>query len=103
MRIFKTSFFLKKTRGIINLYMYVCMYVCMYVFIDHTIFIGYFLYLHFRCFPFPGLPFGNSLSHPLCLCLYEGAPPLTHLLPYSLPGIPLHWDIEHPQAQGPFL
>jgi hypothetical protein len=59
--------------------------------------IGYFLYLHFfyyisNVIPFPGLPSGSLLSHPLCL--YEGAPPTP-----AFPSIPLHWDIEPLQAQ----
>ena len=53
-------------------------------------FIGYFLYLHFKCYP----------PSP---CFYEAAPLHTHpLLPLS-PGIPLHWGIEHSQDQGPLL
>jgi hypothetical protein len=52
--------------------------------------------------PFPGLPF-RPPSHPPSLCFYEGAHPPTHPLLSSRPGIPLHWDIEHPQAQGPLL
>ena len=36
-------------------------------------------------------------------CLYEGAFSHTHPLPFSHPGIPLHWGIKHPQAQGPLL
>ena len=61
--------------------------------------IGYFLYLHFKCFPLSeGLPFRNSLSHPPPPCLYEGALPLTHPLLSSCPGISLHWGIKHPQG-----
>jgi hypothetical protein len=66
------------------------------------IFIGYFLYLHFKCFPFSGLlrkpPIPSSLPLPLWVC----APP-THPFPSSCPGIPLHWGIKHPQAQGLLL
>ena len=47
-------------------------------------------------FPFPGLPFGNPLSFPPSLCLYEGAPPSTYPLPSSHPGIPLPWGIKAP-------
>ena len=54
-------------------------------------------------FPFPGLPFGDPLFHSPSLCLYEGAPPPTHPLSSSHPGIPLHQGVEHPQAQGPLL
>ena len=52
-------------------------------------------------------PFQVSPSEPPIpspsLCLYEGDPPPTHPLLPSRPGIPLHWGIEHPQVQGPFL
>jgi hypothetical protein len=66
-------------------------------------FIGYFLYLHFKCCLFPGLPSREPLSHLLSHCLYEGAAPLTHPCQPSHSGISLHWEIKHPQAQGPLL
>jgi hypothetical protein len=50
----------------------------------------------------PRSPLQNPPSHPPSPCLYEGAPPPTHSC-LSLPGIPLHWGIEHPQVQGPLL
>ena len=62
----------------------------------------FFIYIS-NVFPFPGLPFGNSLSYPPSPCFYEGAPWAACPLLSSLPGIPLHWDIEHPQTQGPLL
>jgi hypothetical protein len=49
--------------------------------------------------PFPGFPFGNSLSYSPSPCLYEGAPLPTHPLQPSRLGIPLHWDMDFPQAQ----
>ena len=64
---------------------------------------GYFLYLHFKCYPLSRSPLWKPpISSPLpCLC--EGvAPPIHQLLPSS-PCIPLHWGIKHPQAQGPLL
>jgi hypothetical protein len=36
----------------------------------------FFIYIS-NVFPFPGLPFGNPLSHPTP-CLYDGASPPTH-------------------------
>jgi hypothetical protein len=65
--------------------------------------IGYFLYLHFKCFPFPGLPFRNPLSHPFSPCLYEGAPPPTHppigqgiiLMENYWGGMSTHWGWYH--------
>jgi hypothetical protein len=47
-------------------------------------FLGHFIYLHFKCYPFSWLTFPppplprNSLSHPLCPCFYESAHPPTH-------------------------
>ena len=61
------------------------------------LFIRYFLYLHFRCYPFPGFPPQNSLSYLPSPC----SP--THPLPILCPGIPLHWGIEPSQDQGPLL
>ena len=50
--------------------------------------------------PFQISPSGTLYTFP---CLYEGAPPPTHSFLPSCPGIPLHWGIEHTQAQGPLL
>ena len=62
----------------------------------------FFIYIS-NVLPFPGIPFRNPLSDPPSSCLYEGASPTTHRLLLSHPGIPLHWGIKHPQAQGPLL
>jgi hypothetical protein len=53
------------------------------------IFLGYFLYLHFNVFPFPCLPFRNSLFP--SPCLYEDAnpPPNTHSHP---PALAFHYN-----------
>jgi hypothetical protein len=64
-------------------------------------FIGYFIYLHFKCyllsrFPLCKPPIPSSLS----LLLWQCSPPKHPLLP-SHPGISLHWDIELSQDQGP--
>jgi hypothetical protein len=40
----------------------------------------FFIYI-LNVFPFPGLPFGISLSLPPSSCLYEGALPPTHSCP----------------------
>jgi hypothetical protein len=61
----------------------------------------FFIYIS-NVFPFQGLPFRTPLSHPLPLSL-GGCSPYTHPPPFSLPGIPLHWGIEDPQAQGSLL
>ena len=63
-------------------------------------FFVYFLYLHFKCFPLSRSPLQKPIPLP---CLYEGVPPLTYPLPSFLPGIPLHWGIKQPQAQGLLL
>jgi hypothetical protein len=46
----------------------------------------FFIYIS-NVSPFPGLPFGNPLSHPPSPCLYEGAPPPTcsHLPAMAFP------------------
>ena len=44
---------------------------------------------------------GNPLSYHYSTCLSEGAPPPILPLPHFSPGIPLHWGIASPQAQGP--
>jgi hypothetical protein len=62
----------------------------------NIIFIGYFIYLHFKCYPFPSFPSTNLLSPPPPLCFYEGAPPL----PPHHPTIPLPWGIQPPQNEG---
>ena len=59
--------------------------------------IGYFIYLHFKCYPL------SQFLHPPSLCFYEGALPLTHSLPPLHPDIPLHWGIKPSQDQGPLL
>jgi hypothetical protein len=47
------------------------------------LFIGYVLYLHFKCYPLSWfLCPRNPLYHP---CFYEGVPPPTHSLPASPP------------------
>jgi hypothetical protein len=66
-------------------------------------FIGYFLYLHFKCYLLSRSPLWKPPIPSPSPCLYEGAPPSIHPLLPSSPDIPLHWGIEPPQAQGPFL
>jgi hypothetical protein len=64
---------------------------------------GYFIYLHFKCYPLPGFPSSNLPFHPPPLCLSDGAPPPTHtLLPHPF-SISLHWGIKCPYDQGPPL
>jgi hypothetical protein len=58
----------------------------------------FFIYI-LNVFPFPGLPFRNSLCHPPSTCLYRV---LLHPPTPATPGIPLYWD-KYPQAQGPLL
>ena len=60
----------------------------------------FFIYIS-NVFPFLGLPFRPL--HPILLPLpLWGCSPMQPLPP-SCPGIPLHWVIKHPQAQGPLL
>jgi hypothetical protein len=66
-----------------------------------VIFVGYFLCLHVKCYQFPGHP-RNLLSRLPSPCFYESVPPHTHSLLPPYPGVPLHWDIQSSQDQGPF-
>jgi hypothetical protein len=68
-------------------------------------FIGYFLYLHFKCFPLPRSPLQKPPIQSPFLCLYEGAPPSpthSHLPTLAFPyteasnilspkGLSSHW------------
>jgi hypothetical protein len=38
----------------------------------------WYIYLHFKCYPFSRSPLWNPLSYPLSSCLYKGIPPPTH-------------------------
>jgi hypothetical protein len=71
-------------------------------FVFFFIFFCWIIYLHFKCYPLSRCPLQKSPILP-SPCLYEGAPPLTHPLQPSCPGIPLHWGMEPPQAQGLLL
>ena len=78
---------------------FVCVCVCVCVCVLDI----FFIYISIVSI-FLGLPCKNPLSQtPSTPSLYEGAPPPPHPLPSSYPGIPLHCDIKHPQAQGPLL
>ena len=65
--------------------------------------IGYFIHLHFKCYPFPGFPSANTLFQPPLPYFHEGAPPLPYLLLPPCTSIPLHWDSKPSQDQGPLL
>ena len=48
------------------------------------VFIRYYMYLHFKCYP----PFqfsSRAPKHPLATCFFEGAPPQINPIPSSLP------------------
>jgi hypothetical protein len=62
-------------------------------------FIRYFLYLHFKCYSLSRSPLQKPLSHPPTPASMRVLP-TNYPLPLSSPGIPLHWSIEPPQAQG---
>jgi hypothetical protein len=63
-------------------------------------FIGYFFFIYIlNTIPFSDLPSRNPLSQSPSPCLYKGAPPPTHPLLSSHPGILLHWGIKPPQDQ----
>ena len=65
--------------------------------------IGYFIHLHFKCYPFPGFPSANTLFQTPLPYFHEGAPPLPYLLLPHCTSIPLHWDSKPSQDQGPLL
>jgi hypothetical protein len=72
--------------------------VCHHVQLYFFIFIGYFIYLHFKCPP-SQFPLHTPLFPLPSPCLYEGAPHLlTHSCFSTLASIPLPW--QHPQDQG---
>jgi hypothetical protein len=66
-------------------------------------FIGYFIYLHFKCFPLSRSPLWKCPIPSPSPCFYEGAPPHIPPLLSTCPDIPLHWGIEPSQDQGPPL
>jgi hypothetical protein len=78
------------------------LFVCLLGFFICFLFIEYFLYLHFKCFLLSRSPLQEPPSHPPIPLPLWGCSP-THPLPSSYPGIPRHWGIEHPQAQGSLL
>jgi hypothetical protein len=67
------------------------------IFVPAVFFITYFLYLHFKCYPFSWFPLQNPLI-PFPLPLITNPP-----TPVSCSSIPLHWGIEPSQDQGPLL
>jgi hypothetical protein len=58
--------------------------------------IGYFIYLHSKCFPTSSFP--SIRPHPLLPlpCLYEGAPTPAHPLLLQWPSVSLPWVIKPP-------
>ena len=71
-----------------------------------SLFIGYFLYLHFKCYslswspPAPEIPY--PISHPPASMRVFPHPTTYPLLPPS-PGILIHWGIKPSQDQGSLL
>jgi hypothetical protein len=71
-------------------------------------FIGYFIHLHFRCYPISQFPlWKHPILSPPPPCFCEGAPPPTHTPTHPLlspcPDIPLHCCIQLSGDQGPLL
>jgi hypothetical protein len=62
-----------------------------------SFFLGYFIYLYFKCYPLSIFPSTNPLSSRLSDCLYEGAPPPTNPLLPQHPRIPFSSAIEPTQ------
>jgi len=63
-------------------------------------FIGYFVYLHFKCYFFPSFLSWNPLSH-LAPASMRCVP--THCFPPPCPGVPLYWGVKPSKGQGPLL
>jgi hypothetical protein len=61
------------------------------------VFIGYFIYLHFKCYPPSWFPLRIPPSHPLLPASMRALP---HPLQSHNPSIPLRWGIE-PSQEGP--
>jgi hypothetical protein len=72
-------------------------------FFTSNFFIGYFIYLHFKCYPLSQFPSQKIHIPPTSSYFYENVPLLTHPLSPPQPHIPLHWGIEPSQDQGPLL
>jgi hypothetical protein len=90
-----------------HIYIYIYIYsnliflnFCSYYYYYYYYFIEYFLYLHFKCYPLSRSPLWKP---PPPASLRVLPHPLTHPLLPSCPGIPLHWGIKPPQAQGPLF
>ena len=62
------------------------------------LFIGYFIYLHSKCYPLSQFPLHKAPIPFLPLLLWGYSPTYLFLIP--CPGIPLHWDIKPSQDQG---
>jgi hypothetical protein len=63
------------------------------------IFIGYFNYLHSKCYRPSQFPLHHfPIPPPNPPCFYEGAPPPTHTLSPHCPSIPLPWSIKPSQG-----
>ena len=77
-----------------------CLFVCLYFHI--VTFLDIFLYLHFKYYLLSRftLPKGPS---PIPLSPLPSPCSPTHPILLPRPHIPLHWDIEPSQDQGPFL
>ena len=66
-------------------------------------FLGYFIHLHFKCYPSSWFPLHKTPIPPTPLCFYKNAPPPTYPLPMHHPSIPLCWGIKPSPDQGPPL
>jgi hypothetical protein len=64
------------------------------------IFIGYFVYVHFKFYPPSQYPLQNTPSRTPFPCLHEGTSMPTHLLLPHCPSITLHWGNNPLQDQG---
>jgi hypothetical protein len=72
-----------------------------------SFFLGYFIYLHFKCYPFSGFPSGNPYPIPLPPASIRVPPIHSHLPVLAFPytgasslhrnkGLPSHWCLTRP-------
>jgi hypothetical protein len=74
--------------------MYVKIFV-LYVYFFFLCILLDILFIYIQIFsPFMASPSQTPYPNPSPLCIYEGAPALTHPLPSYCPSIPLYWGIE---------
>jgi hypothetical protein len=81
-----------------NCYCCCCLLVCFHC----ILFIGYFIYLHFKCYP-PSVFLLHKPPSSLLLTLYEGAHSPAHPILPQRPSVLLYWVIKDQGAPLPVM